>query len=236
MDLQTLRTDTRYLISPQLTSTEYPDADVDRNANIWYKKIVGWAILAGGTWRLGGDKIYRDFKDSVIKYDLPEGLIRILKGEILYETGGSYVPLTFIDPKSSPGTAEGNSTRVIDDVTQPTAELIGNDIIVRPAQSTGATIVNGIVLWVQMSLETLVDDADSILLLDPIVRGVSVGTALDFCTGEEMYTKARELKYMLFGDPRVQGDKGIKGEIDELYQIRDETGRDQFAPRKRSYR
>lgn len=236
MDLSTIRTDARYAVNPQLTSTEYPDADLDRNANAWYRKAVGIAVVAGDDWQIGGDVIYRDFKNGVTDYDLPTGLLRVLKGEALYSTGGSYVPITFIDQGQNQKTVEGNTTRDIDDASRPTADLLGTNIIVRPAQTTGADIVNGLRLTVQMVLADLVDTSDEPLLLEPIQRFISKGAAFDFCMSEEMFTKAREIKYEIFGDPRVKDDAGIVGEIKGLYSIRASGGRDQLSARRRSYK
>ena len=236
MNLATIRIDARYMVSPQLTSTEYTDVALDRNANEWYKKAVGWAIAAGDDWQAAGDTIYRDFKSGITTYSLLIELIRVLKGEVLYSTGGSFVPLTFFDPSRDQGSVEGNTTRTFDDPTQPTAELLGNNIIIRPAQTSGSDIVNGIVLFVQMSLADMDSTDDEPQLMDLIHRIISKGAAMDYCQAEEMWTKARELKYDIFGDPRVKDDAGLIGELKALYSIRSAAYRDQARARRRSYR
>lgn len=237
MDLTLIRTDARYAISPQITSTEYPDTDLDRNANRWYRKVVGWVIALQGDWQIGGDIITRDFEAGVTVYDLPEGLIRIYKGEVLYTAAGSFVPLTFMDPQPNQELVEGNSTRTIDDVNAPTADLFGEKIIIRPAiAATGVTVINGIKLWAQLALTDLTDTDDIPFLLDPVQRVISKGAAMDFCEAEEMWNKFREIKYEIFGDPRVINDKGIYGEIEALYSIRSGAKRDSLRARRRSYR
>lgn len=236
MTLEEIRTDARYAVSPQLTSAEYADVDLDRNANQWYKKVVGWALAAGDDWHVAGDTIYRDFKSGVTSYDLPVELMRILKGEVLYSTGGDFVPLTFADPMRNQDSVEGNTTRTFDDPTRPTAQLLGNNLIVRPAQTSGATITNGIMLQVQMDFAELDTTDDQPQIMEVVHRVVSKGAAYDYCMAEEMWNKARELKYEIFGDPRVKGDVGFVGEIQNLYSIRSAAYRDQAAPRRRSYR
>jgi len=236
MNLATLRTDARYAVSPQLTSSEYADTDLDRNLNEWYKRTVGWAVAAGDDWQMAGETIYRHFKSGVTSYDLPVELIRVLKGEVLYSTGGSFVPLTFIDISRDQKSVEANDTRVDDNASRPTAELHGNKLIVRPAQTTGADIVNGIVLTVQMSLADLDSTDDQPQTVDVVHRIISKGAAYDYCLAEEMWNKARELKYEIFGDPRVKDDAGLIGELKNLYSIRSAAYRDQVAPRRRSYR
>lgn len=237
MDLTDIRTDARYAISPQITSVEYPDADLDRNANRWYKKVVGWVVALQGDWQMGGDIITRDFEAGVTTYDLPEGLLRIYKGEVLYTAGGSFVPLEFMDPQRNQALVEGNATRTIDDVNAPTADLFGDKITIRPAiDATGVTVVNGIKLWAQLTLADLVDDSDKPLLFDPVQRVISKGAAMDYCEAEEMWNKFREIKYEIFGDPRVINDKGIYGEIEALYSIRSGARRDGVRARRRSYK
>lgn len=236
MILTTIRTDARYAVSPQLTSSEYADVDLDRNANQWYKKAVGWAIVAGDDWQMAGETIYKNFKSGVSVYALPVELIRILKGEVLYSTGGKFVPLAFYDASRTQGATEGNDTRAIDDASKPTADLVGNDIIIRPAQTTGSDIVNGIVLNVQMSLQELNSDDSVPQLMETVHRIVSKGAAYDYCLTEEMWNKAREIKYEIFGDPRVKDDVGMVGELKALYSIRSAAYRDQVSPRRRSYK
>lgn len=236
MNLSTIRTDARYAVSPQLTSAEYSDADLDRNANQWYKKAVGWAIAAGDDWQIAGETIYKNFKSGVSVYALPIELIRILKGEVLYSTGGTFVPLNFYDPLRNQGTSEANDTRTFDDPTKPTADLVGNDIIIRPAQTTGSDIVNGIVLNVQMSLPEMDSTDDIPQLMDTVHTIISKGAAFDYCMAEEMWNKAREIKYEIFGDPRVKDDVGLVGELKALYSIRSAAYRDQVSARRRSYR
>lgn len=236
MNLEELRADARYAVNPQLTSADYSDEDLDRNLNQWYKKVVGWAIGAGDDWQIAGETIYKNFKSGVSTYALPVELVRILKGEVLYSTGGSFVPLNFFDPMRNQGSVEGNDTRTFDDPTKPTAELLGNDIVIRPAQTTGADITNGIVLHVQMSLTDLDTTDDQPQLMDIIHRVLSKGAAYDYCMAEEMWNKARELKYEIFGDPRVKDDVGMVGEIKALYSIRSAAYRDQVSARRRSYR
>lgn len=237
MNLSTIRTDTRYAVSPQLTSAEYPDADLDRNANEWYRKAVGWAIAEGDDWRIAGERIYRNFKSGIINYDIPVAeLVQVVKGEVLYSTGGSFVPLTFFDPARNQASVEGNDTRIIDDPLHPTAELWGTNITIRPAQTTGADIVNGIVLYCQMSVADLDSTDDVPQLLDLVHRIITRGAAYDYCLAEEMWNKARELKYEIFGDPRVRDDVGLVGELKQLYSIKSAAHRDQVSPRRRSYR
>lgn len=234
MQLADIRTDTRYLISPQLTSTDYPDAALDRNVNRAYQKVLGWIVPIQGDWEIEGDIIYRDVATGVTDYEFPSRLIRVYKGEIMYETGGSYVPLDFISVQRYQNRVEGNSSRTFDDVQNPTAELFGNYLQVKPAGTED--VVNGIKLWVQLDFVTLDDTNDVPNLMEPVVRVLSLLAAYDYAFGEEMYKKATELHNLIYGNPSKPEDKGVKGEIEALYSIRSGARRDQLKAKRTSYR
>lgn len=234
MDLAAIRTDARYAISPQLTSTEYSDAALDRNANNWYKKALGWAVAEQGDWQIAGETIFRNTTTGVSEYALPTSLIRIYKGEMLYTTGGVYVPLTFQDITPNQAAVEGNATRTFDDVTRPTADLEGANIIVKPAPTED--VVNGIRLSAQLTFDDLADATDEPMLMDIFHRVLAKGAAMDYAQAEEMWTKFRELKYEIFGDPRVTEDLGIRGEMIAVYSVRSAARRDGLSARRRSYR
>lgn len=235
MYLSDLRTDARYHVSPQLTSTDYPDADVDRNLNRWYREIAGWIIPVQGDWELRGDILTRDFQNGVTDYEIPQSFLRVFKVEAMYTTGGTFVPVNLISVQANQGTAEGNSTRTMDDASAPTGELFGDFLQVRPAPSE--TVVNGLKMWAQIDFQDLVNDHDVPDFLEPVQRALSIGGAMDYCLAEEMYTKYRELRKRMYGDPSLPNDDGgIKALVEALYSSRTGARRDQVAARRRSYR
>lgn len=232
MILSTLRTDTRYLISPQLTSTQYTDAQVNRNLNIAYRTVLAWVLTIEGDWEISGDVLYKDFEAGVTVYALPANLIRIYKGEVMYTTGGSFVPLNFISVQANQGSVEGNVSRVFDDPGTPTAELFADEIEIRPAPDE--TVVNGIKIWAQLVFEDLSDGADTEVpeLLEPVQRAISLLAAIDYAVSHDMFQKANELRKMLFGDSNKIGDTGIKGLVENLYSIRLGSRRDNLRARR----
>lgn len=234
MQLADIRTDTRYLISPQLTSTDYTDAALDRNVNHAYEKVLGWIVPIQGDWEIEGDIIYRDVATGVTDYEFPQQLLRVYKGEIMYETGGSYVPLDFISVQKYQNRVEGNSSRTFDDVQNPTAELFGNYLQVKPAGTED--VVNGIKLWVQLDFTTIDDTNDVPNLLGPVVRVLCLLAALDYAIAEEMDKKITILNKLIYGDPNKENDKGVKGEIEALYSIRSGARRDRLVAKRTSYR
>lgn len=230
MNITTLRTDTRYQISRQLTSSEYSDSEIDRNLNLWYQRVLGWIIPIQGNWEIQGNILTRDFKVGVTEYDLPANLISIYKGEALYTTGGNYVPLNLISVQHNQATVEGNMTREIDDVNYPSAELYANYIQIRPAPA--ATVTNGLKLWAQIAFTDLDETTNTIpYLVEPVRRVLSKGAALDFAEGEGMEKKADALRRDIFGNPRVRDDKGLKGEIVDIYSVRNNLQRGQLGMR-----
>jgi len=233
MELATIRTDARYLISPQLNSTDYPDADLDRNANRWYRQIFGWIVPVQGDWEIEGDIIYRDFQTAVTDYEIPSNLIRIFKGEAMYTTGGTFVPIKFISVQRDQDLVEGNTTRLRDNVSLPTAELFGNIVQVRPAPEEN--VVNGLKLWAQLDLVDLDDTNDVPNFLEPVQRALSIGAALDYAVAEEMEKKEIALKRMMFGDPRVPNDAGVKGVIEDLYANRSGARRQRLSAKPIRY-
>lgn len=238
MELSAIRSEARRLISPKLTSSGYPDADLDASINQWYRTLTGWVLSVQGDWELGGDVIYRDLKPGVTDYDLPTTkLLRIFKGEVKYDADSGHVPLTFYEPGKNQGLVEGDDTRGIDDSSAPTAELLGDLIRIRPAlDATADIVVNGIRLYAQLSLIDLDTSNDVPDLLEPVQRGLSVGAAMDFALSEEMDKKHDALSRRMYGDPNRRDDKGIKGEVEMLYSMRSGARRTRLVGKRSSYR
>jgi hypothetical protein len=234
MELTTLRTDARFLVSPQLTSSDYGDTELDRNINRWYRTAIGWIIPVQGDWEVNGDIMYRDVQEGVTEYELPTQLLRIYKGEIMYTTNGEFVPLEFISVQKDQLAVEGNSSRVRDDVTRPTCELFGDIAEIKPAGSE--TVVNGIKFWIQTSFQELDTSNDVPQLLEPVQELLSVGAAYDYAQAEEMWKKAAELKKRIFGDPSVRDDLGLKGMIEDLYTNRSGARRHRLSVKKKNFK
>lgn len=234
MELIDIRTDARYHISPQLTSSEYPDVDLDRNANRWYRTIIAWALLAGGEWKIQGDTAAIDFPLDGSVF-IPNNLLTINRVEVKYPNSTGYViayPETLIEQQSG---AETNATRPGDDQNRPTFRLFGKQLIIRPAPAS--IVTNGINVFLQKD----VTDLDAVTytepqVMEPVKRAISYGAAMDFCLTKEMWNKYRELKKIIFGDSSIPNDTGIKGLIDNLYSVRADVRRDSIRSRRRSYK
>lgn len=236
MILTTIRSDSRFHISPMLTTQDYPDATLDANINNWYRRVLGWIVPIQGDWEVRGDVIYRDFKAGISIYDLPS-VLRVFKGEVLYDVNGSFVPLTFINPQRNQGSAEGNAARINDDPNFPTADLMNSYIEIKPCIPSGnSDVVNGIKLWVQTDFVTLDANNNVPELLEPIQRVLAYGAAYDYALSEEMWKKKDEIAKIIFGDQTKVGDRGIKGEIEDLYSIRSGARRDRLVAKRGNFR
>ena len=235
MDIVALRTDARYQVSPQLTSADYADTDVDRNLNRWYRLAMAWAIKSQGDFEINGDILTQDLQVGVTDYYFPSNLISIYKAEIMYTTGGKFVPLTPISVQRNTGFVEGNSSRTFDDPTNPTMEFFGDIMQVKPAPT--ANVVNGLMIWAQTDFVDLDAATNNIPdLLECVQRVLSYGAAQDFCLANDMYTKATELKRFIYGDTRLPEDGGLKAVIEDMYSMKDDTRRDRVQAKRRSYK
>lgn len=237
MDLAAIRTDTRFLISKQLTATEYADVDVDRNVNLWQDKVLSWIIPAQDNWQISAQPLFLDAKANVITYQTPttQRLIRIYRVELKASNAGQYRLCRVIDEQRIENWTEGNTTRTIDNATEPTVEFFGPYMNLRPAPTED--VVNGIRITVQLSSVDLDIVTNKIPeLVRPVHRILSMGAALDFAKSLSMKSKAQELKYAIYGDPSVRGDQGIKGEIEAIYSNHGSALRPRIGVRRSNFK
>ena len=236
MQLSIIKKDSRYLISPQITVDDYPDDDIERNINQWYRTALVWAMVAQGTWQIRGGTATMDLEAGVMKYELPVlEMIRIMRVEVKYTNDGAYVIATPTDlfRERFP---EANMTRVSDNASTPSVDLSGNNLIIRPAPTLN--IPNGIQIWIQKNITELANEDDMPDLLEPIHRLLSFGAAYDYAVSNEMYRKAQELNRAIFGSRQRNGDfvDGIKQQIEDLYTMRTGTARPQLKVKRINYR
>ncbi len=234
MLLQELRDDARFAISTKLTTTQYPNTLLDKNLNQWYLTILGWIIPTQGEWEIQGDYLTIDLEAEVTEYEIPVGLIRLFKAEIMYRSGTSYVPLTQYDMQRNQEVAEGNLNRIGATPNAPTIEVIGDMFKINPAPTED--VVNGFKIWAQLPFDELTDTLD-LPNINPIIhRAISIGGAIDYASSKEMDSKVLELRRRMFGDSRVQNDVGYKGMIENLYSIRTGDRRDRATVARNNYR
>lgn len=236
MTLQELRDDARYKVSPNLTAAQYPDAKLDKNLNNWYRTIIGWAIRDQGEWEVNGDYMVIDLEEDVSEYEIPVGLIRVYKAEVMYKTGGSYVPVTQYSVQANQDVAAGNTNLIMGtDQGSPLMEVFGDILKLSPTPTE--TVVNGFKIWAQLDAVDMNDTNEQLPDLNPlVVEAISTGAAMDYASSKEMYAKELSLKRRLFGDPRVPDDTGFKGQVSALYSMKTGDRRDRVVARRQSFR
>lgn len=235
MDIVSLRADARYQVGPQITSAKYGDTELDRNLNFWYREVLGWVVPLLGEWEMQGEIMWMDGEAHVTDYEIPSNLIRLYKVEVKLSNTSEFVPCTPLNVAGQT-TTEGNTTRVIDDVNNPTVEVFGDFIQVRPAFSED--VVNGLKIWVQEDFADMSGTSPYNVpnLMNPVRRVLSVGAAMDYCSSHEMWNKYRELKKKMYGDPNVRDDRGLKGQVIDLYSVRAGQRRGRLKTARQSYR
>lgn len=234
MILQELRQDARFHISPQLTSDEYPDALLDKNINRWYQKILSWIIPEQGEWEINGDILTIDLEEGVTDYEIPVTFLRIFKAEIMYHTGGKFVPLRALSIQRNQQNAAGNDEPGSVNQEYPTVEVFGNFLQISPAPTEH--VVNGFKIWAQLSFQDLDETIELPDLAEPVHRILSYGAAFDYCFAEEMWNKANGIKKLIYGDASVPNDQGLKGEIINMYSTRTGNRRDRMSAVRRNFR
>ena len=234
MLLQGIRDDARFLISPKLTSTQYPDALLDKNVNEWYLTVLGWIIPTQGEWEIQGDYLTIDLEANINEYEIPVGLIRLFKAELMYKDATSYVPATQYDMQRNQETSQGNENILGSNIQYPLIEVIGDFFRISPTPTED--VVNGFKIWAQLPFDEITETLD-LPNINPIVhRALSTGAAIDWASAKGMSEKTLDLKRRMFGDSRVPDDIGLKGQIINLYSIRTGDRRDRATIKRVNYR
>ena len=231
-----MRVDTRFLISKQLTATQYTDVDCNRNLNLWYKRVQLWIIKEEDTWQVGGDELKMDLKKDVILYQAPTAykLLRVNRAEAKLSTKGEYQYCRINDSQYNDGWNEGNTTRPVDDASSPSVDFFGNYLKLRPAPTED--VINGFKIWAQLCFFDLQDIVNNIpSIAEPVHRAITVGAALDFATSLNYSRKITQFNNMLYGNPSLRGDRGLKGDIEDLYGNHAAAFRPRFTIRRNSY-
>jgi hypothetical protein len=167
---------------------------------------------------VSADEFTKDLKKDVIVYEAPTPtkLLRIIRAEAKLSNAGSYEYCRINDAQRNETFNEGNTTRSVDTAASPTLDFFGLDLILRPAPTED--VINGLKIWAQVSfldLDDVVNNEPE--LAEPVHRAISVMAALDLATSLNMRQKIQQLNYMLYGNPNLRDDRGLKGDIITIY-------------------
>lgn len=233
MNLTALRTDTLRNISLQLTTGDFPTADIDAGLNKWLRLVTGWIIGATGIWEFGGEKSTTNLVQDQIEYVLPTGMVYINRVSIKYPNSTSYVYAERLDDKETKDAFE-NGTISQGSEAAPVFREFDNSVFIYPKPS--ADVTSG------LAIETVNDVVDlatagDVPNLNPLVHQIlTLGVAMDYCDSEELPAKAGRIERRIFGRPGGDGRDGLKHLVEELAANRDRSARSQIRPRVRSYR
>ena len=100
MNLTNLQTDVRFLASTD--SVGFPDADLTRSINEWYKRVAGYVLEFCGDFDFDEEEATTDLVANRAEYSLPTDLVKIKRCEVAgteaIETGeGIMRPFLFSD-------------------------------------------------------------------------------------------------------------------------------------------
>lgn len=233
MNLTALRSDVRRNVSLQLTSTDFPDADVDVGLNKWLRLATGWVIGATGIWEFSAEKSTTDLVQNQIEYVLPTSMVLLNRVAIKYPNSTNYVYAIRLDDQETKDAFE-NGTITRGSEAAPVYREFDNSIFIYPKPS--AAVTAGLAIETSEDV-TEVSSGSDIPNLNPLIHQIlSYGTAMDFCDGEEMYGKANRIERRIFGRPGGDGKDGLKYLVEELAANRDRSTRSQIKARVRSYR
>lgn len=212
--------------------TKYPLKDKARNATEWLKKVGLWIWEASGEWSFDDSNLTTlpiattDLEEGVGDYELPTTLLRLERVEVK-DVNGDFRKLIPIDQADLQNTA-------IDEFRATNGlpiyyDVIGNSVNLYPKPtSTHVTLDDGLQVIVGRDVDPFLstDTTKEPGFSEYFHRIVSIGMAMDYCVRQGFKDKVVLLKRMLYGDPTVPGDKGLKGELQQAYGSRHnrETG------------
>lgn len=231
MQLTDLQTDTRYLISPQLTATDYPNTDLNRNINRWYRRTLGWVFAAMGKWSATEEFAYTDSVIGQVEYPLPTSLLRLKRIEFKYDSTGQYV-LGKNFSEQQVRAALGDNILLGASTADPYYRLGDTSLFVYP-QFT-AVVTGGIRVEYNKDVVDLSSGTDIPDMLSVVHQILSVGAAYDFALAKEMRLKAEELRRLIFGIPGFP-DVSLKADLELIYAKRDDTTKTGFRVRRERF-
>lgn len=231
MTLATLQTDTRYLISPQLTSTNYGDTDLNRNLNHWYRMAVGWVLEFMDEWEYNAEFSTTNLVADQAEYVIPTTLLRLKRVEIKYPDASEYVTAAPADDWNiSDPLGEEEVTGASEGA--PVYRVGDNSLFLYPVPD--ANVTSGLRIEYVDDVADLSASGDLPNLPAVLHRILSCGAAHDYALAKEMYRKKEELHREIYGKPGVTGT-GLKYQLESLFSRREHSTRPRITVRTESF-
>jgi len=188
MTLETMRSDTRYLVFGNSSNTAYGNTDLDRNLNRRYHELIEIAMSVNGDWQVRGTYATETLEAGVNKYDIPSDILRFNRVEIKPTTDDdNYILATKIDMQNI---QEDLATY---QPSYPEYDVRNNKIEIY-YNTTLEAISAGLKIWIQREITELSATDDEPDLPEFANRYLTIGAAYDYCLSNEMQKKADRLK------------------------------------------
>lgn len=206
--------------------TKYPLVDIARNASEWLKKAGLWIWQAAGDWEFDDKNLTTlptataDLVDDQQDYSLPTTIFQLERVQVK-DAGGNWIKLLPIDQADLPYTAleEFMKTKGL----PAYYDVQGESLLLYPKPDASlVTIDDGLEVMIARDVDpfTSTDTTKEPGFSAYFHRIVSIGSALDYAIKQANPTKITQLKRLLYGDPTVPGDTGLKGELQTAYAVR----------------
>lgn len=208
----------------------YPLVDKARSANIWVRKVGTWIWQSVPDWEFD-DTNYtttmpiavRDLVDDQEDYALPTNIFGVDRAEIL-DIDGNWRTLKPIDKSQvKVGYPEHREDKGI----PVEYDLLGGSIILKPAPDlTKVTESSGFRLYLSRVTDTFAStDTTKEAGFNPMFHEIiAVGMALDNAIKNLDDQRIVALKRIIYGDPNVKSDKGMKQDLMDHYAQRHNRG------------
>lgn len=223
------------------TTDSYPLPDKARRANQWLRAAGVWIWEAVSDWSFD-DSNYtslpqaeRDLVDDTEDYTLPTDIFGLERVEVK-DINGNWIRLTAFDDSQIDGSiSEWHETKGIPRY----CDVVGNSLIIKPAADlTKMTETLGLRIFVSRDTDDFeaTDTTKKPGFNEMFHQLISFGMAHDYAMKIGNVEKAIELKRIIFGDPTVKGDEGVKGDMKAHYSARhDRDFKNKIRPKKRSH-
>ena len=208
------------------TTDSYPLADKARRANQWVAKAGTWIWKSSHDWQFDDSNettlpvCFTTMVADQTEYALPTNVFSVDRAEVL-DNNGVWHRLKAIDPKQFSRSFKEQIDQISGLPNQ--YDLVGTQLRILPAASADqTTLVDGLRLYITRTTTTFsANDTNTEVGFNSMFHQiVSTGMAFDYAVKTMNTEKQVALKRVIYGDPNVKGDDGLKGELEEFYAQR----------------
>lgn len=198
-----------------------------RNATEWLKKVGIWIWQSSGVWNFDDKNLTTlpiattDLVDEQQDYELPTTIFNLDRVEVK-DSEGNFKRLIPFDKSQIKG------TQAMDEFLETPGmpvyyDIEGNSIMLYPKPSASdVTVSGGLQIYIGRDVDPFLstDTTKEPGFSEYFHRIISIGMALDYAVSKGLKDKVRDLKKLLYGDPSVPNDRGLKGELQDAYSLR----------------